>query len=112
MSKYDVIVVGGGHNGLTTATILAKKGKKVLILEKRKVLGGIAAGEEFHPGYSTTGLLHDTSGVRQEVIKNLQLEKHGLGFENKRADTTLLSKGGKSVAIQSCILLTFDQSRA
>ena len=78
MNKYDVIVIGGGHNGLTTATILAKKGKKVLVVEKRNILGGIAAGEEFHPGYTTTGLLHDTSCVRSEIVKKLQLEKHGL----------------------------------
>ena len=78
MSMYDVIVIGGGHNGLTTATLLAKKGKKVLVLEKRNILGGIAAGEEFHPGYSTSGLLHDTSGVRPEVVKILELEVHGL----------------------------------
>ena len=84
MSKYDVIVIGGGHNGLTTATLLATKGKKVLIVEKRDILGGVAAGEEFHPGYRTTGLFHDTSGVRSEVVNNLALEKFGLKFENKR----------------------------
>jgi len=101
MSKYDVIVIGGGHNGLTTAAILAKKGKKVLVLEKRNVLGGIAAGEEFHPGYSTTGLLHDTSGVRSNVVQNLQLEKHGLILEKNRPDVTLLSKDGKSTTLKS-----------
>jgi len=101
MSNYDVIVIGGGHNGLTTATILAKKGKKVLVVEKRYILGGIAAGEEFHPGYATTGLLHDTSGVRSEIVKSLQLEKHGLKIENNRADVTILSKDGKSVTVQS-----------
>lgn len=101
MSKYDVIVIGGGHNGLTTATILAQKGKKVLVVEKRNVLGGIAAGEEFHSGYSTTGLLHDTSGVRMSVVKNLQLEKHGLEIDTNRADVTLLSKEGKSINILS-----------
>jgi len=106
MSKYDIIVIGGGHNGLTTATILAKKGKKILIVEKRNVLGGIAAGEEFHPGYSTTGLLHDTSGVRSQVIKNLQLEKHGLQIDNHRADVTILAKDGRSVNIQSNINAT------
>jgi len=106
MSKYDIIVIGGGHNGLTTATILAKKGKKVLVLEKRVILGGIAAGEEFHPGYSTTGLLHDTSGVRSDVVKSLQLEKYGLEFENGRADVTLLAKDGRSVNIQSSIVAT------
>ncbi len=106
MSMYDIIVIGGGHNGLTTATILAKKGKKVLVVEKRNVLGGIAAGEEFHPGYSTTGLLHDTSGVRSEVVKNLQLEKHGLEIDNKRADVTILSKDGKSVTVHSDVNAT------
>ncbi len=106
MSKYDVIVIGGGHNGLTTATILANKGKKVLVVEKRDILGGIAAGEEFHPGYSTTGLLHDTSGVRSNVVKNLQLEKHGLEIENNRADVAILSKDGKSVTIKSDVAAT------
>jgi len=108
MSKYDIIVIGGGHNGLTTATILAKKGKKVLVVEKREVLGGIAAGEEFHPGYSTTGLLHDTSAVRSDVVKQLQLEKYGLEFENAREDVTLLSKDGKSVTIQDSVEATAD----
>jgi len=101
MSKYDIIVIGGGHNGLTAATLLAGKGKKVLVVEKRKVLGGIAAGEEFHPGYSTAGLLHDTSGVRVDVIRKLQLEKYGLQIEEHRADVTLLSKDGRSVNIQA-----------
>jgi len=101
MINYDVIVIGAGHNGLTTAIMLANKGKKVLIVEKRKVIGGIAAGEEFHPGYSTTGLLHDTSVVREEVIKKLQLENYGLEYESTRPDVTILSKNGQSVTIQS-----------
>jgi phytoene dehydrogenase-like protein len=75
---YDIIVIGGGHNGLTAATLLARKGKSVLVLERRPILGGIAAGEEFHPGYRTTGLLNDTTGVRPAVIKELNLEKFGL----------------------------------
>ncbi len=108
MSKFDVIVIGGGHNGLTTASILAKKGKKVLVVEKRNILGGIAAGEEFHPGYSTTGLLHDTSGVRSQVVKDLQLEKHGLDIKSNRANVTLLSKDGKSVSIQSDVNATVE----
>jgi phytoene dehydrogenase-like protein len=101
MSTYDIIVIGGGHNGLTAATVLARKGKKVLVLEKRGVLGGVAAKEEFYPGYFTTGLLHDTSGIRPNVIKELQLEKHGLEIDYNRADVTILSRDQRSVMIQS-----------
>ena len=100
MSKtYDIAVIGGGHNGLTAAISLAKKGKSVLLLEKRSILGGIAAGEEFHPGYKTTGLLHDTTGVRQEVIKALELEKFGLKTRKARPTVSLLSKDGKSLQL-------------
>ncbi len=102
MSKtYDIVVIGGGHNGLTAAITLAKKGKKVLVLEKRSILGGIAAGEEFHPGYSTTGLLHDTNGVRPQVIKELGLEKFGLKTKKSRATVSILSKDGKCLQLSS-----------
>lgn len=102
MSKtYDIIVIGGGHNGLTAAATLAKKNKKVLLLEKRPILGGIAAGEEIHPGYKTTGLLHDTSGVRQRVIKELNLEKFGLRTKKSRPTVSILSKDGKCLQLSS-----------
>jgi phytoene dehydrogenase-like protein len=78
VSAHDVIVVGGGTNGLALAALLAKAGRKVLLLEKRHVVGGLAAGEEFHPGYRSAGVLHDTSTVLPEVIEALSLEKHGL----------------------------------
>lgn len=109
MKKYDIIVIGGGHNGLTAATLLAKNGKNVLLLEKRNILGGIAAGEEFHPGYSTSGLLHDTSNVRNQVIKKLDLEKYGLQVENKRSSTHILSKDGVSIQIHSEHSKTADE---
>ncbi|MDH3829788.1 MAG: FAD-dependent oxidoreductase, partial [Desulfobacterales bacterium] len=67
-SAYDVIVIGAGHNGLTAAALLAKQGRKVLILERRNIIGGLAAGEEFHPGYHSCGLLHDTGQVRAQVV--------------------------------------------
>lgn len=105
-NTYDVIVIGGGHNGLTAATVLARKHKKVLVLEQRPILGGIAAGEEFHPGYRTTGLLHDTSGVRRKVIKELQLEKFGLKTKSSRAAVSILSKDGK------CLHLAADADEA
>ncbi len=101
MSNYDVIVIGGGHNGLTAATLLAHKGQKVLLLEKRNVLGGIAAGEEFHPGYHTTGLIHDTSTVRPEVITRLRLEKYGLKLKTHRPNVTLLCDDGRALDINN-----------
>ena len=77
-NAYDVIVIGAGHNGLTAAALLAKQGRRVLILEQRSIIGGLAAGEEFHPGYQTAGLLHDASQVRARVINTLELKSHGL----------------------------------
>ena len=49
--SYDVIVIGGGHNGLACAAYLARAGRKVLVLERRYVLGGAAVTEELHPGF-------------------------------------------------------------
>ncbi len=78
---HDVIVIGAGHNGLTAACLLAKKGRRVLVLERRDVIGGLCAGEEFHPGYHTAGLLHDTTAVRAGVVDSLRLHEHGLELE-------------------------------
>jgi phytoene dehydrogenase-like protein len=94
-NKYDIIVIGGGHNGLTAAVTLARKNKSVLLLEKREMPGGLAAGEEFYPGYRTTGLLHDTSGVRRKVIEALNLEKFGLNLEKSKPAISILSKDGR-----------------
>jgi len=108
-NQYDIIVIGGGHNGLTASALLAKKGKKVLLLEKRSIMGGIAAGEEFHPGYKTAGLLHDTSGVRTSVIKTLQLDKYGLKTTDERPVVTLLSKNGSGVSLYQDKIKTFHE---
>ena len=75
---YDVVVIGAGHNGLTAAALLAKQGRKVLVLEGRNTIGGLAAGEEFHPGYHTAGVLHDSGQVRARVVSSLDLKSHGL----------------------------------
>jgi phytoene dehydrogenase-like protein len=78
VAQYDVIVIGAGHNGLTTAAILAKAGRRVLVLEKRDNAGGMCAGEEFHPGYRHAGLLHDTNQVRPGLVDALGLTESGL----------------------------------
>jgi len=76
--SYDVIVVGGGHNGLTTAAYLAKAGRTVLVLERRHVLGGAAVSEEIYPGFTYSVCSYVVSLLRPEVIHELNLAQHGL----------------------------------
>src|SRR5690242_16155970 len=77
-AKYDVIVIGGGHNGLTNAAYLARAGKKVLVLERRHVLGGAAVTEEVFPGFKFSVCSYVVSLLRPEIIRELDLPRHGL----------------------------------
>ena len=76
--KYDAIVIGGGHNGLTCAAYLARAGKKTLVLERRHVLGGAAVTEEVFPGYRFSVCSYVVSLLRPEIIRDLDLPSHGL----------------------------------
>src|SRR3989454_321935 len=78
MKKYDCIVIGGGHNGLVNAAYLARAGKKVLVLERRHVLGGAAVTEEIFPGFKFSVCSYVVSLLRPEIIRDLDLPRHGL----------------------------------
>ena len=78
MANYDAIIIGGGHNGLTAAAYLAKAGKRVLVLERRHVLGGAAVTEEIYPGFKYSVCSYVVSLLRPEVIRDLELPKYDL----------------------------------
>ena len=77
MQSYDAIIIGAGHNGLVTAAYLAKAGKKVLVLERRHLVGGIAATEEVFPGFKFSTCAHLADPFSHEIIADLDLKKYG-----------------------------------
>ena len=76
-TRYDAIIIGAGHNGLVTAAYLARAGRKVLVLERREVLGGCCVTEEVWPGYKVSTAAYVNSLFRPEIIRDLGLKKHG-----------------------------------
>ncbi len=77
-TSYDCIIIGGGHNGLVCAAYLAKAGRKVLVLESRHVLGGAAVTEEIYPGFKYSVCSYVVSLLRPQLIRDLELPRHGL----------------------------------
>lgn len=90
---YDVVVIGGGHNGLTAAAYLAKAGLRTVVVERRQVLGGAAVTEEFHPGYRNSIASYTLSLLRGEIVRDLDLARHGLRTVPYRGTVELLSDG-------------------
>ncbi|NIV16830.1 MAG: FAD-dependent oxidoreductase [Woeseiaceae bacterium] len=78
MSRYDAIVIGAGHNGLTNAAYLAKAGLKVVVLEKNDYIGGAAVSRELHEGWTYSNCSYVCSMMRQAIHRDLELSRHGL----------------------------------
>jgi len=74
----DAVIIGGGHNGLVCAAYLAAAGLKVTVLERRRVAGGAAVTEEFHPGFRNSVAAYTVSLLNPKVIRDLELQRHGL----------------------------------
>jgi len=95
----DVVIVGGGHNGLVTAFYLAKAGFKPLVLERRAQPGGAAITEEFHPGFRCSTLAHSAGPLRPDVVRDMQLEKHGLKMIAEEAGVTAIAPDGRALIL-------------
>ena len=105
---HDVIIIGGGHNGLVCACYLAAKGLRVRVLERRNVVGGAAVTEEFHPGFRNSTASYTVSLLNPKIIADLKLVEHGLRIVERPLanflplnDREFLKVGGSLAATQA-----------
>lgn len=99
MAKYDVVVVGAGHNGLIAAFYLARAGLKTLVVERLPVVGGAAITDEFHPGFRCSTLAHFAGPLRADVARDLQLEKHGVKTIRPEVQMCALVPDGRALVL-------------
>jgi phytoene dehydrogenase-like protein len=90
--RFDLVVIGGGHNGLTAACLMAMKGKRVALVEKRDRLGGLAESVEFEPGFRSAGVWHGTGNVSESVMTSLGL---GSLIQNEPPTVHALDESGR-----------------
>ena len=95
MTETDVVIIGAGHNGLTCAAYLAMAGLRVQVVERRKVVGGAAVTEEFHPGFRNSVAAYTVSLLNPRIISDLKLRDHGLRIVERRAQNFLPSPDGQ-----------------
>jgi phytoene dehydrogenase-like protein len=105
----DVVIIGGGHNGLVTAFYLAKAGFKPLVLERRAQPGGAAITEEFHPGFRCSTLAHSAGPLLPEVVRDMQLERHGLKLITPQVGVTALSPDGRALSLYNDVKLAMRE---
>jgi len=109
MNSNDIIIIGGGHNGLVAACYLAKAGLKTLVLERREVVGGAAVTEEIHPGFRCSTLAHSAAPFFPQIVKDLQLARHGLEFINPDVRVLALARAGNPICIYNDTRRTVEE---
>ena len=98
-AAYDAVIIGGGHNGLVCAAYLAMAGLKVVVLERRGVVGGAAVTEEFHPGFRNSAASYTVSLLSPKVIRDLALAEHGLRIVERRIANFLPLDDGRYLKV-------------
>lgn len=93
--SFDVVIIGGGHNGLTCAAYLARAGLSVKVVERRPIVGGAAVTEEFHPGFRNSVCSYVVSLLNPQVIADLELARHGLSIVDRPSGYLCLLPGGE-----------------
>src|SRR6266849_3640642 len=94
MTETEIVIIGAGHNGLTCAAYLAMAGLRTKVVERRKVVGGAAVTEEFHPGFRNSVAAYTVSLLNPRIISDLKLRDHGLRIVERRAQNFLPSPDG------------------
>src|SRR5258707_12031052 len=94
MNETDVVIIGAGHNGLTCAAYLAMAGLRVKVVERRKVVGGAAVTEEFHPGFRNSVAAYTVSLLNPQIISDLKLAEQGLRIVERRVQNFLPAPDG------------------
>ena len=97
----DIVIIGGGHNGLVAAFYLARAGFKPLVLERREVVGGLAVSGEIHPGFRCSTLAHTAGPLRPDVARDLALEKHGARMIEAEPRVVAPSPDGRVLVLYS-----------
>src|ERR1700728_1587018 len=98
-AQRDIVIIGGGHNGLVAAFYLAKAGFKPLVIERREQVGGAAITDEFHPGFRCSTLAHSAGPIRPDIVRDMQLDKHGLRIITPDTCVTALSPDGRALSL-------------
>jgi phytoene dehydrogenase-like protein len=112
VNRYDAIVIGAGANGLAAAALLAKKGRRVLVLERRDVAGGTNATEEFHPGFRANACRDETGWVPDELVRRLELVRHGLQWLPATAGLVSVGADAPPIATYPDVARTTDALRS
>jgi phytoene dehydrogenase-like protein len=109
MPTYDAIIIGGGHNGLTAAAYLARAGRKVLVLERRPVLGGACVTEEVFPGCKVSTAAYVNSLLRPQIIRELDLPRYGFEMLPRSPSSFTPFPDGRSLLMGPDAKLTYEE---